>query len=311
MRLIIIKSVIAALFTIAIIWFYIYEFSDYKPHDHIMDNTLPRKFYVINLDRQPERLSYLSNQLKQYGVSFERVSAVDGFNVILEDIETHEKIKASELTVKAKKLERLHSYNVYCRPNKSDKPDFIYKLSGKYKYALTPGEFGLECTTRYLWKEIASKNEIAVIFEDDALLFGSFNDRLNKLFQALPNQWDVVYLDSLRFFYSTYFFIPHVRTINKYLARVSSKQNLYSTHAYMIHSQSAAKLLESYEKYTEFPVDAFLAKMNGKREIFSFISRIKMIGTQDILSEIDRMGRERPKEDTNHYKREREETRDK
>ena len=44
------------------------------------------KYYVINLDRSPERLSNISAQCKKYNIDFVRIPAFDGSTLDLEKL---------------------------------------------------------------------------------------------------------------------------------------------------------------------------------------------------------------------------------
>lgn len=47
------------------------------------------KCYVINLDRSPERMSWMASQLQQFGIFYERVQAVDGNSLTKKDLLRH------------------------------------------------------------------------------------------------------------------------------------------------------------------------------------------------------------------------------
>ena len=42
--------------------------------------------YVINLERRPERLKFITEQFSKFGMSFERFAAVDGKNISVPDL---------------------------------------------------------------------------------------------------------------------------------------------------------------------------------------------------------------------------------
>ena len=95
------------------------------------------KCYVINLDRSPQRLAVVSQQFDAAGVSFERISAVDG------ELLPPEKLAA--ITV--------------------SRPDYR---------RLTPSEVGCLLSHRAAWQLIAAGTDnFAAIFEDDILLAAS------------------------------------------------------------------------------------------------------------------------------------------
>ena len=96
--------------------------------------------FVINLDGSTERLSKVEQELQKIGVSFERVSAVDG-RIMTES-------------------ERLQHYS----------PEL--NASNYYK-ALTPGEIGCYLSHRKVWQLIVERAlPAAIILEDDFLAQG-------------------------------------------------------------------------------------------------------------------------------------------
>lgn len=91
------------------------------------------KTYVINLEKRPDRLKYISEQLDQLGLEYERVEAVDGSS-----------------------LERPY-------------PLFNEKrfLLDQKKHVVS-GEIGCALSHREIWKKIVANNEShALILEDD------------------------------------------------------------------------------------------------------------------------------------------------
>ena len=104
------------------------------------------KYYVINLDRSPERLNNISAQCKKYNIDFVRISAFDG-NIL--------------------DLEKLAD-DTACR----------YEMGR----SIQPGEVGCFLShKKALDAFLSSKDEFAVILEDDAILSKNFSKSINDI----------------------------------------------------------------------------------------------------------------------------------
>ncbi len=119
------------------------------------------KVYVVNLDRSPERLKSIDKRLKDIGLDYTRISAVDG--------------KVREFTSK--------------EINKN-KYSFFH---GKY---ITPTEVACFVSHVNVWEEFEKNNdaEFALVLEDDMI----FSDEFVSVLKALvkdKKSWDVVKLN--------------------------------------------------------------------------------------------------------------------
>ena len=104
------------------------------------------KYYVINLDRSPERLNNIYAQCKKYNIDFVRISAFDG-NIL--------------------DLEKLAD-DTACR----------YEMGR----SIQPGEVGCFLShKKALDAFLSSKDEFAVILEDDAILSKNFSKSINDI----------------------------------------------------------------------------------------------------------------------------------
>ncbi len=272
----------------------IYEFIGFSSFRAVhANNSAPKKFYVINLDRKPEKLKDVSLQAEKYGIQLERLEAIDGYNVALVDKYTNEIMTGQELKDETQKIVKSHSYNIYCNGDTNTEPDFMYDTTGKYRHLLTAGELGLSCSARKLWKKIAEEDQIAIIFEDDVLFHDNFDKNIKDIFMALPRMWDVVYLDVLMHDKVKNIWFKDWKTVNKTLLKVHSRNNIWGTHAYIINSKSAEKLLELYDHHSELPLDTFFSKMINDSKIHALVSKNKIADVTNSDSEISRMGRDK------------------
>lgn len=119
--------------------------------------------YVINLDRSKDRLEWVDGQLKQQGLSYQRISAVDG-----------RVATPSELAqLDEAKFRRCH---------------------GKLPL---PGELGCYLShVRVISEFLSSQGEFAVILEDDVILGEDFKNILAELV-CCSRDWDMVKLSGV------------------------------------------------------------------------------------------------------------------
>ncbi|MBR1544884.1 MAG: glycosyltransferase family 25 protein [Alphaproteobacteria bacterium] len=116
--------------------------------------------YLINLDRSPERLSAMQEKLSKLGLKFKRISAVDG-----------KKTEFTKKQINSKKYSLLH---------------------GKY---ITPTEVACYISHYNTMVEfLKSKNDFALVLEDDMIFSEKFMDILDALLKK-SNDWDLVKLN--------------------------------------------------------------------------------------------------------------------
>jgi glycosyl transferase family 25 len=117
------------------------------------------KTLVINLDRSPDRLANMREQLDRAGMPFERVLAVDGANV------------------------------------PADVAPFFAHIQLQKRPILLPTEIGCYAShLRALRRVIEADVDAALILEDDAEIPIDLRNTLIDLRFALPRSWDFVHL---------------------------------------------------------------------------------------------------------------------
>ncbi|XPF93473.1 glycosyltransferase family 25 protein [Colwellia sp. RE-S-Sl-9] len=117
--------------------------------------------FVINLDRSLDRLKSSESQLKDCGFKFERISAVDGKELVSDEIQKH-----------------------YCKK----------KNNKEYHKELTRGEIGCYLSHRKVWQKIVDdKIEYAIILEDDFAIEGNINKTISTL-NRIDFEWDYIKL---------------------------------------------------------------------------------------------------------------------
>ena len=275
-------------------------FTGWKDSASAPYNGAPVKFYVINLDRQPERWEAFKKQADNFHIDVDRISATDGYKVKFIDQEAHESFTGADIKSQTKFFEPGHKYDVYCNSNDTS-PEFTYNAFEAIDRPLTAGEIGIDCSTRLLWKKISNSPdpEIAVIFEDDAILLDDFDNNIKKFVSLLPREWDIAYLDADLFYfkkhlpYSIRFLlpIPDVLT-NNYFVKIHNEHNVERIHAYAISSQSAKRLIEIHNNDTSVPIDYTIGRAINKRLITTYIALHRLASYNDKLaSDISEMGR--------------------
>ena len=121
----------------------------------------PPPLWVVNLARSPERRAYITAHLRERGLPFEIVPAVDG------------------QTLTERELAGVYS------------PDRAIATIGR---ELTPGEIGCALSHLQLYRRMVRENiDIALILEDDALLHPGLSSVLARR-EALPADWELLLL---------------------------------------------------------------------------------------------------------------------
>jgi glycosyl transferase family 25 len=128
-------------------------------------NELVDACFVLNLDRRPERMKCVSTQLKEAGIAFERVSAVDGQDPnVIREFDNVEKKKGASFHF-GKNHKRVCRYACY-------KSHML------------------------MWKTALDRGYQSVaIFEDDIHLHKNFNAKLKTYLKHLPTtEWNMLLL---------------------------------------------------------------------------------------------------------------------
>ncbi len=120
--------------------------------------SVPR-VYLINLDRDTERLAFMSSQLVNLGLSFERVAAVHGADT-----------------------------PVWLRP-------YFLDQNGNIASGLSAGEVGCYASHLMLMRQIAESGEPALVLEDDIRIEAAFPELLRRI-DLLPGGWDIIRLSN-------------------------------------------------------------------------------------------------------------------
>jgi glycosyl transferase, family 25 len=181
------------------------------------------KSYLINLDKDRDRLEFFSKNFSRLGLTFERVAAIDGR--LYSEQEHH-----------AFEIQRPRNYN-----RQRHKP-------------WLRGQMGCFLSHMEVWRRIAEgKENFCAVFEDDEHIS---DDLRNLLFddQWIPPEADVIRLET-----STNRVRLSARPILTYLGRsvYKVKSTSWCAGAYLISRDTARALVALDKKYHE-PADVIL-----------------------------------------------------
>ena len=188
-------------------------------------------YYVINLDRSPERLKECKNNFSSIGIYLERISAVDG--------------QLNDLS--------LDFDDELCR-----------KEMGR---SIQPGEVGCFLShVKVLQKFCESDADYAIILEDDASPNDDFLKVVDDLISVLQKKNDSVYainLGASDFKYSSKYF-----KIGSVTLRCSHRFPMLATG--ILWSKSGAKFFLENHKFISMPYDNYLRFLfSGSNKAFS------------------------------------------
>ena len=176
--------------------------------------------YVVNLDKDKERMEIVSKELKREKIPFKRFSAVNG--------------KTLDLN--------------------SSKCNKYFSEIGKNK--LKRSQMGCSMSHITLWEDISkhkNPNDVFMILEDDAVIPEGFHNKILPYYNELPNDWDMVLLGANTLIGKK--FSKHLLYTDKSI----KKNGNYGTYAYLIRPNCAKKLLKTCEKMDK-TIDHYLNK---------------------------------------------------
>jgi len=202
---------------------------------------------VINLDKATKRLSHFKDQFQQCDLSRGRapirISAVDGRTVDLKgvvSVRAHKEIQQAEAT------------------------GFRQK-----HYELSRGAVGCYLSHIHAWQSLLkSDKHVAIIMEDDALLYPSLMEYLQHEVQTLPNDWDILLLG--------YECLQCQK--DETLGPVHRVYKFFGLHGYLINRKAIAKIMESSRlRPIRKQIDTVLSDMAQKGELTIYATKRKLV----------------------------------
>ena len=162
------------------------------------------KAFIINLDKDIERIETIKKQLNEAHVKHERFPAVYGKTLSKKD------------------------------------PHYLKYISPKGKTTLSLAQIGCALSHIHIWEQVANQkdNKHFLILEDDAIVPKNINTLLNTRLTQLPESWDMLLLggNTIRGVkYSKNWIKPK---------RKDKKHGNYGLFGYIINAKCAKKLLK-------------------------------------------------------------------
>jgi glycosyl transferase family 25 len=118
--------------------------------------------FVINLDRDPDRLVDMQREFARVGLSFERIPAILGTDL------------------------------------PPDSRPYFFDAAGSVASPLRKGEIGCYASHLKTWKQIADREQLpaALVCEDDIRLPDDMPELLDRIIASAPKGWDIIRLSS-------------------------------------------------------------------------------------------------------------------
>ena len=193
-----------------------------KIHENLKFRKGKVSAYIINMDKSKDRWKFVSSQVEQLNIPFERVSAVNGKAI-----------------------------------TKKDWKEIVDEKSFKdfFKMLPEPGTIGCSLSHEKVWRQfLASDNEFAVVFEDDVKFDPT---KLYDIISAVienKSLWDLV-----GFELNHYGYPQKIARLSEMEFLVFYMTNVKHSGAYMINREAAKRLLEKFYPI-KMPLDHYFTR---------------------------------------------------
>lgn len=250
--------------------------------------------YVLNLDRTPDRYLEAKENLEKSGVDHIRFSATDGYKIRVKDLLNNKNYDGRTMWTSCKDFKNTKKflYEVECD---SDPRNNIVVNS-----CSTPGEIGVFCSMKRIWRDIYDKGYAnALILEDDSRILPeyahNFKEKTKEIVENSPLDWDVVFLHLYYRHNKTY----PARQIgskleNKYVMGINRdpEYSVASCAAYVVNRSFASKMLQ-FTDLMDQPIDLKIGDAINRRFINAYKAKEKIIlpDEKELKSVIKDMGR--------------------
>jgi len=201
---------------------------------------VPRKIFVVNLDKSKERYYSFQNEYAKTGlvhIPFTRFSAIDGSKIIPQEHLTDTALE--ELKIVEKNKYRTHHYQ------------------------LTRGGIGCFLSHLELAKKLLNdkENDYYLVFEDDVELEIQCATLINDAIKNVPSNWDMLLLSTIR--------LTSENKNKKYI----SPHGFWGMACYVINKKGAKKLVDEVSRNKiDGQIDSYLSVMQqqGKIQIYAY-----------------------------------------
>ena len=259
---------------------------------------------VINLDRSPARWERISKHFNESGYLYQRFRAVDGYNVIIQNMNSRHSFTGLSLKDKNSTIDVNTDYAIYCDGDSGSSVAFVYKYHGFLgSKSLTAGEYGCWCSHFAIWQE-ARKNKCSniIVVEDDVVVKQNLTAKFEDFVERVP-AYDFFMMDP------TFLFInktdvgknKDIISSNKGyvderedIVRIQKDWDFWGTSGYAMSANAIAKITDF--AVVTHPIDTFLAHVASERLIMPYNLSVYMssgglLGLSNDASEICVMGR--------------------
>lgn len=153
--------------------------------------------YLLNMDRRPDRLEQFNKRASKWGISFKRVSAVDGS---LEDNQRQYDAIQDRLKSLYGYLGHRFQYESSSYWEYKSEAERISHLLQKGGKTYSAGGYGYLKTYKSIIENAIEKGyDRIVVFDDDCLFHKNLDFLFSNLIQAIPDDWITISLGSLQY----------------------------------------------------------------------------------------------------------------
>lgn len=197
-------------------------------------NNFIDNIYVINMDKDIERLNNIKKECNKNNIKFERFPGID----------------ANKLSIK-------------------EKNKYVTNFCQKF---CTNGMIGCGMSHIKIYEDVIKKNyNNVLILEDDVYFIKNFKKKLNTILEELPKDYDILYIGAVGLSNKEISF--DINLIFKLISNKNNKQdnnykNIFcpifplGTHGYIISNQGCKKILKNFNK-VNYHID-FQINLNNK-----------------------------------------------
>ncbi len=193
------------------------------------------KVFVINLDKDNNRLKSIVEQCNNSNLNCQKIKAINGRYVNIDEIK-----KKGILTMNE---DSFFNHNKHGRDS-------------------LKGSIGCALSHRKTWKRISKMEDgNYLILEDDVVLPTNFNFHIEQLWSRIPKKWDIIFLGGVRRY-------GKLEDLN-ILKAVKTSTNFWNNcglYAYIIRPQSAKKMVSlctPINNYIDIQLNRHYDKLNA------------------------------------------------
>ena len=150
-----------------------------------------------------------------------------------------------------------------------------------YNSPLSKGELGLLLTVTNIFENAKKENLEKILILEDDCLFENRILNIQKYFENLPDDWDMIYFGGNHNLHGNY---PQPIPVNDYVKKVLYT---YSSHMIGFHSKIFDKII-SLSKTNQFPIDIVYSMLQKENNCYTFYPRLstQIIDFSDIQNKI-------------------------